>query len=358
MVVFLIVVLSIHIAILSTSIIFLSRERIPTARSIPLVSVLIPARNEEQTISDSISCAFSQSYPNIEVVTYNDQSSDSTREKMEALSQHFSSLRILEGGPVPEGWIGKSWACHNLAVNAKGEILLFVDADVVLGPHGVQKLVDLHYRYKKAVVSLFPRQVCISHGERLLVPLMDLLVFSILPYPYLRRTNSPRACAANGQCLLISSDSYKNSGGHLAVRHHVVEDMALARRCILSGTSVVTRWGDDMAQCRMYHSFKESLRGFQKNIFASFKNSLVPFFCVTMYLTTLFTLPLVLALYSGVWLPLFLLLLLRSIHAFYFGYSALVILYHPVAAVCFLYLSISSIIKTKYGLLTWKERAL
>lgn len=229
------------------------------------VSVLIPARNEEATIGEAVRSALAQ--PVDEVVVYDDQSTDATPAILAEIAATDERLRVVQGSGLPAGWVGKPHACHRLAQHARGEVLLFLDADVSLLEGAVERIWGLFEDHAADVVTAVPRQVTGSFVERLVLPLLHVTYTSWLPLPLIWRTKDPRFLAANGQVLAVRRDAYDAAGGFEAVRDAVVDDMAFCAAQKRAGRRVVFADGHAIAQCRMYRSAAEVWAGFSKNIY-------------------------------------------------------------------------------------------
>ena len=193
-------------------------------------SVLIPARNEEQTIEASIRSVFGAMAEVGEVVVCDDHSTDKTPEILAALQREFPRLRVIAGRPLPAGLVGKPHACMQLGDASTGERLFFLDADVRLEPSAFERLEGLFAQYGASVVTAVPRQETASLLERLVLPMLHLTYASWLPNALVYASKDVRFLAANGQVLAIERSAYEAIGGYAAVKHEVVDDMALCRR--------------------------------------------------------------------------------------------------------------------------------
>ena len=262
----------------------------------PLVSILVPARNEALRISPCLRSLATQDYPNYEIVVLNDHSEDSTADVV--LAHGFtrgknSARRLLEGEPLPTGWTGKSWACHQLAAAARGDYLLFTDADTAHDPPALGAMLGHALDTDAALLSAWPRQVTGTWSEHAVIPLVYVLLLGSLPHYLLRRLQrhpeyargaSPGSLAAlgaaNGQYLLFRRDAYESIGGHAAVSDHLVEDVALGRLVAertAAGLRLINCDGSGWVHCRMYTSFAEVWEGFTKNLRAAFSQSVFVF---------------------------------------------------------------------------------
>lgn len=234
----------------------------------PLVSIVIPARDEARNIEGCLASVLASHYPRIEVIVVDDHSSDATRSLAEAFASRDSRARVFANPDLPDGWFGKQWACTTGAAAARGEILLFADADTVHAPDLVTRAVNAMRSRQADLLSIAGRQELGSFWERVVQP----LVFALLALRYgstERVTTSPHVTdkIANGQCLLIRRDAYDAIGGHAAVRQVVAEDLALAQRTFAHGRRVAIVLGIEQLSTRMYTNLREIVRGWRKNIF-------------------------------------------------------------------------------------------
>ncbi|MFB6262511.1 MAG: glycosyltransferase family 2 protein [Bradymonadaceae bacterium] len=237
-------------------------------RNLEGVSVLVPARNEIDTIEACLR-AILESHVD-EVVVCDDGSDDGTRGMVDALADAHSGLSVVETGRLPEGWVGKPNACRRLADEADGEILVFVDADTIVADDGLERLVsllDVPDDRAAAMASAVPRQQVGSIAERLVLPLLYVTYTSWLPLSLVWRSSDPRFVAANGQLMALRRDALADIGGFSAVRDAVVDDVELAAAFKEAGHRVVFGDGLQMARCRMYDGFGELWDGFSKNIY-------------------------------------------------------------------------------------------
>jgi len=181
----------------------------------------------------------------------------------------YPNLKIAQSAALPLGWLGKNHACKQLADYAKGEYLLFMDADVRPDPNAVKGSVGRLQEHKVDFLSAFPEQTLNSKIEKQVVPFMDFFLYTFLPFPFIRRSRNPAFAAANGQWILLRKEAYHAIGGHAAVHNQVIEDMALARKIKASGFTMKLFTGLDLVRCRMYANELEVIKGFGKNAFAA-----------------------------------------------------------------------------------------
>lgn len=239
----------------------------------PLVSVLIPARNEELTIGSLLGDLLKQPYNNLEIIVFDDQSEDKTAEIVHSAAAADARIRLINSPGLPEGWTGKNFACHTLGGVAKGEYLLFLDADVRMGGHLIGNLVATARKWGAGLITIFPRQIMVTMGEKLTVPVMNYILVSLLPLILVRKSPWASLSAANGQCMFFDGSVYRKNFPHDRARQQRVEDIAIARMLKKEGIGVACLLGDERISCRMYTGFWEAVSGFSRSVAAFFGNS-------------------------------------------------------------------------------------
>jgi chlorobactene glucosyltransferase len=283
----------IGVTVLSNVVLFprLGQQPGPGTSGSPLVSVLIPARDEAAVIGDTVAAWLGQTYGAFELILLDDQSSDGTAAVARRAAAGDTRLRIIDGQPLPPGWLGKNWACHQLSQAAAGDLLLFSDADVHWQPGGLGALIDGAARLEADMGTVWPTQQTVTWSERLVVPLMALAILGYLPIIAVHYLPWPAFAAANGQCLLFRRAAYERVGGHAAVAGEVVEDVVLARRIKAAGLRLRMIDGNRLVGCRMYRDWPGVRDGFAKNILSGHAGS-VPFLALsTLFHWTVFVLP-------------------------------------------------------------------
>lgn len=239
-----------------------------------LVSVLVPARNEEATVGRLLDSLMQQDYEQFEVIVYNDSSVDGTGEILRHYGSIDNRIRHIDGADLPDGWLGKNHACHRLAEKAAGEFLLFIDADVTAAPELLSISVARMDDQRLSLLSVFPFQIMESRGERVVVPVMNWILLSLLPMALVRRCKWSSFSAANGQFMMFRTSVYKRYWFHQRVKMRMTEDIVIARlmkRMRLRVETLVSRGGD--VSCRMYRNYEEAVRGFSKNVITMFGDS-------------------------------------------------------------------------------------
>lgn len=236
-------------------------ERLPSA------SLLVPARNERATLPSTLPSWLTQDA--VEVLVLDDGSSDGTGAYLAAAAAAEPRLRVVQGAPLPTGWSGKNWACAQLAEAARGELLVFTDADVTWSPGALAAVRSAIARERADLLTCWPRQRCLTLGERLLVPLVDMLLLTTLPAPLARLRWPPSATGANGQLMAWTREAYERFGGHAAVRAEVLEDVRSAQRLKRQGGRIVLTLGRELVSTRMYQGYRAAVDGFGKNVLAA-----------------------------------------------------------------------------------------
>lgn len=238
----------------------------PPGPGIPRVSVLIPARDEEANIGAALDSVLASRGVELEAVVLDDGSSDATAEIVRARAKADPRVRLVEGAPLPPGWIGKQHACWQLSLAARHPLLVYVDADVRLHPDLLSRLAAFVERRGLGLASGFPRQIALSLGERLVIPQILVVLLGYLPLPAARRWRTdPRFAAACGQALAVTREAYDASGGHAAIRGTIHDGIRLARAVREAGHATDLCDLSRLATCRMYDNWADLWNGFSKN---------------------------------------------------------------------------------------------
>ena len=230
------------------------------------VSFLIPARNEEATIGHLLKGIQQLDYPEFEVIVCNDHSSDNTEEILNWFAGDDERIHWFLGGKLPQDWLGKNFACHQLAQKASGKYLIFLDADVELSSDSITKAVSFFQEKRLSLLSVFPQQRMRSLAEWLTVPVMNWILQSLLPMILVQKTKFPSISAANGQFMMFNAENYRDFQWHSQVRNQNVEDIRLARMVKDSGFKMAVLLGSNDIYCRMYSRFDDAVLGFSRNM--------------------------------------------------------------------------------------------
>ena len=182
-------------------------------------------------------------------------------------------IRLLRSPGLPGGWTGKNFGCHPLAAAARGDYFRFLDADVRVSGDLVGNAVAAARQYQTGLISLFPQQVMVTKGEKWSVPVMNYILVTLLPLILVRLSRRPSLAAANGQMMFFDAAIYRALQPHSSVRQIRVEDITIARMLKKKGVRVACLLGDERIRCRMYHGYKEAIRGFSRSVTAFFGDS-------------------------------------------------------------------------------------
>ncbi len=255
---------------------FISNPKLPTVNRHydDLVSILIPARNEEENISSLLESISKQDYSNYEVIIYDDDSSDNTYAICTALAASNSRFSVIKGKSLPDGWTGKNYACDQLAKKAQGKYFLFLDADETISNGLINSAVYRMQLYKLGLLSLFTNQVMKTIGEKITVPLLHFLLLNLLPLRLVFLTKNASIATACGQFMLFDAAIYRKNRWHNLVKNKVVEDAEIMRLIKSGQYKGELLLANGMISCRMYKGYEEAISGFSKNALAAFNYSI------------------------------------------------------------------------------------
>ena len=236
-----------------------------------LVSVVIPARNESSTIRTVLGSILATAYHPIEVLVVDDRSTDDTGAIVETFGD--PRLRLIRGEELPEGWYGKPWACYQGYRAARGEILLFTDADTRHAPGLLGRAVGSLIDERAGLVTVAPLQRCVTFWERVVMPQIWFLLALRYPPGAVNRARRERDVIANGQFILTTRQAYEAAGTHAAVRHEVAEDLALAQAFLRQGLKLHFAFAERLMETRMYLGLSHLVEGWSKNIYLGGRRS-------------------------------------------------------------------------------------
>jgi chlorobactene glucosyltransferase len=334
-------------------------------KNFPLVSVLVPARNESKNIEKCVLSLVNQDYPNFELILLDDNSEDNTYQILNRLKRKYPGIKILTGEILPEGWTGKNFACYTLSKQAKGEWFLFTDADTVHRRNSISSAVRSTLKRKAEFISVIPDIVIESIPEKIFTPLIHFALLSFLPLKIVNMTKYKRIVIAMGPFMLINADYYRKIGGHKSIKNEILDDFKLAQLVKKYGGKAILMDGKENVSVRFYEKFTSVWDGFSKNSFGAFENSpaiLLPFLlsCLCLYFF-----PYLLFLYSLLNFQIALLpliqILIISLHCYIiarrFEINAVLILLHPLSVILWELIVLNSMRLTFLSRsLNWKQR--
>ena len=243
---------------------------VPPAVAEP-VTVAMPVRDEAHRVAPALAAVLAQrGVPDLEVLVLDDGSADGTADVVRAVADGDPRLRLLRGTPPAPGLPGKPHACAQLAAQARGRVLVFVDADVLLAPHAVAAAVAVLRGAGLDLLSPWPRQLADGAGARLVQPLLQWSWMVSLPLRRAERSPHPALCAANGQFLVADAAALARAGGFGGVGAEVLDDLAVARAVKRAGGRVGVADGSGIAACRMYDGWADLRAGYRKSLWAAF----------------------------------------------------------------------------------------
>jgi chlorobactene glucosyltransferase len=238
----------------------------PPPANAPLISVCVPARNEERNIRTCVEAILAQDYPNFKVIVLEDRSTDATGEILRSLAAQNDKLKVIRGSDLPKGWAGKPYALFQASKAARGEWLCFVDADTFLSPSTLSSCYAKAIETKADMFTIMTFQIMGSFWEKIVMPIvMTALSVGFSP----RKVNDPKSkdAIANGQFILIKRSVYDAIGGHESVKDQIVEDKAISEQVKWNGYRLIVANGYSIARTRMYTSLPEMWEGWTKNIY-------------------------------------------------------------------------------------------
>ncbi|MDZ4865203.1 MAG: glycosyltransferase family 2 protein [Gemmatimonadota bacterium] len=250
-----------------------SLEQHPAVEDGPLVSVIVPARNEAASITTVITSVLATSYRNVELIVVDDRSTDATAALVRDLASGDARLRLISGSELPPGWYGKPWACHQGALDATGEILLFTDADTRHAPALLGHAVSTLRATGADLLTIAPEQQCLSFWERTVMPQVWLLLGLRYHPDTVNHARHASEVIANGQFIMIPRATYEAMGTHAAVRREVAEDLALAQHYWSAGRRLHFAFAERLMTTRMYSNLPEIIEGWSKNIYLGGRRS-------------------------------------------------------------------------------------
>ena len=236
----------------------------------PLVSILIPARNEDKNIRRCLRSILRQDYPNFEVIVLDDNSSDNTSAVVREYARKNRKVRLIKGSELPDGWLGKSYACQQLSEEAKGEFLIFTDADTLHFKNSISCALGALLVNKLDALSVFARQITVTIHERMMVPFGNYFLLAFMPLMLIERTSNPLFCTAIGQFMMFKQDVYEEIGGHASVKKEILEDIHISKQVKKHGFKFMVFDGKNNFYCRMYKNLGEVVRGYSKVLAAVF----------------------------------------------------------------------------------------
>lgn len=326
------------------------------AKSNGRISVLIPARNEEKNIGFLLSDLLSTKTSNLEIIVFDDESTDNTAQIVAGFVKQDKKITLIQSDGLPEGWLGKNYACYQLAQKATGQYFLFLDADVRVKGNVIPEMVLYLEKYHLKLLSVFPIQDLRSFGERISVPVMNYILLTLLPLIFVRISPFTSHAAANGQFMLFDASAYRKYQPHRTFKKSAAEDIVIARFLKKQKLKIACLTGEKRIRCRMYQSYREAVNGFSKNVFMFFGN--LPVFALVFCMFSAFgCIPVLFAL-PQYWPCYLVTLVLIPISYSLVSRQNIVsnLLLFPIQQLFFMKIIYKAFITRKNKRLEWKER--
>ncbi|MEJ7557959.1 MAG: glycosyltransferase family 2 protein [Pedobacter sp.] len=323
-----------------------------------LVSILVPARDEEHNIRRLLNSLLVQKGVSLEIIVLDDHSVDRTRAIVEEYSNKHSNIKLLPGQALPEGWTGKNFACHQLAQAANGRYLVFLDADVELHPELITSGIQQMRTKNLSLLSLFCKQQIHTFGEKITVPLMNYLLFTLLPIRLIESHSYPIFSAACGQFMMFTAENYQHYKWHNRARGRITEDLAIMKMVKQNGEKGEGLLSGNLMTCRMYTGFADAVNGFSKNFITPFNDSISLFL---IFLAIVIVGPILILSSTDPYMIAGLLLILTLIRFFtgrLSGEKIWQILLHPLQMSSLLYIGLVSVYRRCTKSVSWKGRTL
>jgi len=335
----------------------------------PLISVLIPARNEADNISRCLKSLLKQEYTNLEIIVLNDNSKDETGKIVKEFVKKDSRVRLLEGKPLEDGWTGKNFASHQLSKLASGDYFVFTDADTFHFPKSISSAFAALINTKIDALSVYPRQLMVTFWERMTVPIINIALQCFIPFILIKKSKNPLFSTALGQFMMFRREAYEASGGYESIKGHLVDDIQMSKRVKKSGYKFMVFDGKNVIFCRMYKNIKGVVIGLTKSIYPAFNGNILALFSFTGILSASLLFPFVL-LPLGAFLfdwpaviimimvvQVIIVLIIKTMLAIRYKQKILDILLAPVSMAVIDALIFVSFFQAKYGEgLSWKGR--
>ena len=312
------------------------------------VDVLIPMRNEEENVEGCLKSVLNSELLEVsKVFVLDDGSNDSTAD----LIGQFKVEKLI-GTQPPTGWLGKVWACHNLAQVGSGKYLVFVDADVRLHPYAIASAITQMNKFGWDFISPYPRQISGSFLEKLIQPLLQWSWLASVPLRIAEKFPNRSMTIANGQFFIVKRSAYNTSGGHASIPNEVLDDLELARLLISKGFKGGVADGSAVASCRMYKNKSQLIDGYTKSLWKAFGGQFGTLIAIfLLYFTGISP-------YLGIGAPASFIFLSRVLAAIKTRSNPAYAFLHPISILVLLYLIVLSSIRKSRGTLQWRGRAI
>lgn len=318
------------------------------------VAIVVPMRNEAENVEGLIASLAAQDGP-FHFYLLNDNSEDATFDLLQRFTSDDPRFTVIQGAPLADGWIGKTWALQQLFDASNEEVLVSIDADVRLSKDAIIKAVSALKDARLDFVSPYPRQIALTVGERLIQPLLQWSWLTTVPLRIAESSRQKSMAVANGQFFVVRRAALNKIGGYQSVKKAVIDDVFLARALMENGSRGSVIDGSDIAETRMYASWSEIESGYGKSLSKAF-GSLFGAVFVVLFLFVTSIAPLILGLLGNIygWLGFAAIVGTRALSAIKSRGRVLDSVLHPISVAALIYLIIYSYLMR--GSITWKGR--
>jgi len=338
----------------------------------PLISILIPARNEEKNIEECLNSLIKQDYKNIEILVLDDNSTDNTASIVRNISKISKYVKLINGKPLKKGWTGKNFACNQLFKKSKGEYLFFTDADTVHGKNSVSSAISCLIKEKLDILSACPKQIMNSFHERMVIGLNNFQIL-IPPLLFIKKSKIPVFGSGIGSLMLTRRKVYSIIGGHERIKSSCIEDTSISKLFIKMGYKFMIFNGVKIYSTRLYRSFRDIYDGFCRVFMGNFNNNKISISSIVSVLFIFFLFPFILLpvilfikfdadiiFYVNLLLVLFqilVILLTRTMAVLKLNGIAYDIFLHPISILYMIFMNLVLIFKKrKERSISWKGR--
>jgi chlorobactene glucosyltransferase len=335
----------------------------------PLVSVLIPARNEEKNIRKILNSMIKQDYPNLEILVLDDNSIDATGQIVQEFAKKDSRVRLIKGAPLRPGWKGKCFACHQLSKIAKGDYFVFTDADTLHFPNSISGSLAALIKNKLDVTSIYPRQIAVTFSERMTIRFIHFAILSFMPLILVKHTKGPFFSTAIGQFFLFKRQVYEKIGGFESVKDEILEDINISKQVKRFGFKIMVYDGSDSIFCRMYTNLSDVIKGFSRFIYAAFDCNFLIEAIAIFFISLIFMIPFILlplGIFVFDWsarlitlniIQILLIFFIKVVCAIRFKERILDIFFTPISVAYIALLAVNSFFQSRFGKgVNWKDR--
>ena len=347
----------------------LSRLATGKTRQRPLVSILIPCRNEQEHIAACLDSILKQKYSHLQILILDDHSEDESANILSRYANEYDNVTIIQGSSLPEGWTGKNWACHQLYVASRGDVLLYCDADTQIGRDLIQDAVAELENRALGFVSIFPQRKSTNVFDRWIWSFTSWVIASWVPLWLAYQTRLGVLAVGFGQFLMLRRNAYESIGGYEALRGNSLDDFEIARRIQAAGIDWRVYSSGGRLTTAGYRSTKDAIEGYGKSIFPVLGRNGLTLFLAWLLLANVTWTPVILLTLEALQLItitpdqlqlasfcVMAILISWAAAAVKLRISALTTLLYPVAITFVLYAAVTSYLGIRFGTMIWKDR--